>query len=331
MNMRAFLRVVEAGSFTAAAQILDTSTGVVSRAISELEAHLQTRLLNRSTRRLSVTDAGQRYLIRCRQILEDLDRAEAEAKNAHDRPSGILRMHSYASVGQHYVLPAISRYRKVHPEVTVELTLLQRTPDLFEGTCDVAIIAAATLPDSDLVSLHLGSTFNVLCASQEYLDAHGVPEVPSDLLRHSCLILHTPTFPTHTWTLEGPDGKEVLEVIGPVQTNIAESLLVAAREDMGIATVPIYAAIDDLQSGKLVRVLPDHVLQRMNIYAIYASRRYVDAKIRTWIDFVRDWMPEAMARDQQALLELAARASGASQEPVPLAAATTGLIDTVRH
>lgn len=310
MNMRAFVRVVEAGSFTIAAQRLDTSTGAVSRAISDLEAHLQIRLLNRSTRRLSVTEAGQRYLIRCRQILEDLDRAEAEAKDTRDRPSGILRMHSYASVGQHYVLPAISLYRKLHPQVTVELTLLQRTPDLFEGTCDVAIIAATALPDSDLVSLHLGSTFNVLCASREYIEVNGVPEMPSDLLNHSCLILQTPTFPTHTWTLEGRLGKEILDVSGPVQTNIAESLLVAAREGMGIATIPIYAAIDDLKSGQLIRILPDYVLQKMSIYAIYASRQYIDAKIRTWIDFIRVSMPEAMERDEQALLALADKASG---------------------
>lgn len=305
--MRAFLRVVESGSFTAAAQSLNTSTGVVSRAVSELEARLQIRLLNRSTRRLSVTDAGQRYMTRCRQILEDIDRAEAEATNAHDRPVGVLRMHSYASIGQHYVLPAISRYRKQYPEVSVELTLLQRSPDLFEGSSDVAIVAAPSLPDSDLVSHHIGTTFNVLCASPQYIEANSMPQVPADLLHHSCLILHTPAFPTHVWTLEGPEGKKVLEVSGPVQTNIAESLLVAAREDMGVATVPIYAAVQGLKDGSLVRVLPDYILQRMNIYAIYASRRYIDAKIRTWIEFLRSSLPDAMAKDEKTLREISGR------------------------
>jgi len=212
MNMRVFLRVVELGSFTAAAQTLDKTTGAVSRAISDLETHLQIRLLNRSTRRLSVTDAGQRFLFRCRQILEDLDRAEAEAKNARDRPYGVLRMNSYASIGQHYVLPATARYWKLYPNVTVELNLQQRSPDLFEGTCDVAIVTARSLPDSELVSHRLGSIFCVLCASKEYLDANGVPETPSDLLRHNCLILHTLAFPPHVWTLEGRTGKEILEV-----------------------------------------------------------------------------------------------------------------------
>lgn len=240
-------------------------------------------------------------------------------------------MHSYASVGQHYVLPAISRYWKLHPQVTVELTLLQRIPDLFEGTCDVAIVAATALPDSDLVSLHLGSTFNVLCTSPEYIEANGVPEVPSDLLNHSCLILQTPTFPTRTWTLEGKLGREILDVSGPVQTNIAECLLVAAREGMGIATAPIYAAIDDLKSGRLVRVLPDYVLQKMNIYAIYASRHYIDAKIRTWIDFIRVSMPEAMKRDEQALLALADKPSGKPNTQAAPDETATSLLKTMRR
>lgn len=328
--MRAFLRVVETGSFTAAAQSLNTSTGVVSRAVSELEAHLQIRLLNRSTRRLAVTEAGQRYVDSCRQILEDIEKAEAEATNAHDRPGGVLRMHSYASIGQHYVLPAISRYRTQFPEVNVELTLLQRPPDLFEGSSDVAIVAAPSLPDSELVSHHIGTTFNVLCASPEYLRENGAPTVPTDLLQHACLILHTPAFPTHVWTLEGPDGKEVLEVSGPVQTNIAESLLVAARENMRIATVPVYAAMQGLKDGSLIRVLPDFILQRMNIYAIYASRRYVDAKIRTWIEFLRSSLPEAMKRDEQTLHEIGGKAMREALVQKPLDD-RAGMLNCVRH
>lgn len=314
-NMQAFLRVVESGSFTAAGETLDTSAAAMSRAVSELEAHLKIRLLNRSTRRLSLTDAGQRFLVRCRLILEDLESAEAEAKNAYDHPSGMLHIHSYASVGQHYVLPAISRYRKLHPDVTIDLTLLQRSPDLFKGNCDVAIVAANSLPDSELVSHHIGSAFNVLCASKKYLDTHGVPKVPSDLLHHSCLILQTPAFSADYWTLEGPLEQETLKVSGPVKTNIAESLLVAAREHMGIATVPIYAAMQDLRDETLVRVLPDYVLQRMNIYAIYASRRFTDAKIRTWVEYLKVWMPDAIARDQAALQEMSGSPAGVGSIP----------------
>ena len=174
-NMRAFVRVVEAGTFTAAAESLDSTTGSISRAVSELEARLRTRLLNRSTRRLALTPVGERYLKRCIQILADVASAEEEAGGAHESPAGALRMHSFASIGQQYVLPAISRYRALFPEVTVELTLSQRMPDLFEGSSDVSLITAAALANSDLVSHHLGSIYSILCASPGYVHTHGAP------------------------------------------------------------------------------------------------------------------------------------------------------------
>jgi len=303
-NMRVFVRVVEAGSFTAAAQSLDSTTGAMSRAVSELEAHLRTRLLNRSTRRLALTPAGERYLKRCTQILADVDNAEEEASCAHERPAGALRMHSFASIGQRYVLPAISRYRALHPEVTVELTLSQRMPDLFEGSSDVSVVTALSLPNSDLVSHRLGSTCSILCASPAYLQTHGAPRAPADLAHHDCLILKTPAFPAHEWVLEGPEGAVEMEVDGPVQVNIAESLAVAIREGMGIGTLPVYAAIEGLRNGTLVRVLPQHTLQKTNVFALYPSRKYVDAKTKTWVEFLRAHLPEVIARDQALLDEL---------------------------
>ncbi|QNB13266.1 LysR family transcriptional regulator [Paraburkholderia tropica] len=304
-NMRVFTRVVEAGSFTAAAQSLDSTTGAMSRAVSELEAHLRTRLLNRTTRRLALTTAGERYLQRCKQILADVEGAEEEASCAHERPAGVLRMHSFASIGQHYVLPAISQYRALHPDVTVELTLSQRMPDLYGGSSDVSLVIASSLPNSDLVSHRLGASCSILCASPEYIQAHGAPRTPADLARHDCLILKTPTAPANEWTLEGPEGVVSMHVDGPVQVNIAESLAVAIREGMGIGMLPVYAAIDGLRSGALVRVLPQHILQRVNVYALYPSRKFVDAKTRTWVEFLRNYLGEVIARDMAALEALA--------------------------
>ncbi|WP_027212231.1 LysR family transcriptional regulator [Burkholderia sp. WSM2232] len=326
-NMRVFLRVVEAGSFTAAAQSLNSTTGAMSRALSELEAHLRTRLLNRSTRRLALTTAGERYLKRCRQILADVDTAEEEASCAHERPSGALRMHSFASIGQHYVLPAISRYRAQYPEVTVELTLSQRMPDLFEGSADVSIVGAATLPDSDLVSLPLGTTFSILCASPAYVRAHGTPQTPADLAHHECLILHTPAFPPREWVLDGPNGSETMAVDGPVQVNIAESLIAAIREGMGIGMVPLYAAIAGLRDGTLVRVLPAFTLQKMTVYALYPSRKFVDAKTRTWVEFLRTHLPTVIARDEALLAEIG-RGTTSSLEAGPESLEHAGSIVT---
>ncbi|MGF6960348.1 LysR family transcriptional regulator [Paraburkholderia youngii] len=304
-NMRVFVRVVEAGSFTAAAQSFNSTTGAMSRAVSELEAHLRTRLLNRSTRRLALTTAGERYLKRSQQILADVDIAEEEASCAHERPTGALRMHSFASIGQHYLLPAISRYRELYPDVTVELTLSQRMPDLFEGSADVAVIGASMLPNSDLISFPLGTTFSILCASPAYVRAHGAPQEPADLAHHECLILHTPAFPPHEWTLDGPNGSELMEVDGPVHVNIAESLIVAIREGMGIGMVPLYAAISGLRDGTLVRVLPEYTLQKTTVYALYPSRKFIDAKTRTWVEFLRSHLPKVIARDEALLAEVA--------------------------
>ncbi|WP_321938315.1 LysR family transcriptional regulator [Paraburkholderia sp. J8-2] len=301
-NMRVFVRIVEAGSFTAAAYSLDSTTGGMSRALSELEAHLRTRLLNRSTRRLALTPAGELYLKRCKQILADLGSAEEEASGAHERPAGALRLHSFASIGQQYVLPAISKYRALHPEVTIELTLSQRMADLFEGSSDVSVVTATSLPDSDLVSHQLGSSCSILCASPGYVRTHGAPRTPADLAHHDCLILKTPTSPVHEWALEGPEGSVEMHVDGPVQVNIAESLAVAIREGMGIGMLPVYAAIDGLRNGTLVRVLPQHILQKVNVYALYPSRKFVDAKTKTWVEFLRAHLPQVIARDM-ALLE----------------------------
>jgi DNA-binding transcriptional LysR family regulator len=297
-NMRIFARVVEAGSFTAAAQSLDSTTGAMSRAVSELEAHLRTRLLNRSTRSHSLTPAGERYLQSSRKILADVDRAEEEASGAHERPAGTLRMVSFASIGQHYVLPAIAKYRVQYPEVKVELNLSQSAPDLIGSGSDVAVVVAPSLSDSDMVSYLLGSTCSILCGSPEYIQLHGAPLQPSDLARHECLTLNTPAFPTHEWPLEGPDGSDWIAVSGPLQVNIAESQVVAIREGMGIGALPLYAAVEGLRNGTLVRVLPDHTLLKMNIYAVYPSRKFIDAKTRTWVDFLRAHLPEVIARDQ---------------------------------
>lgn len=213
-------------------------------------------------------------------------------------------MHSFASIGQQYVLPAISRYRALHPEVTVELTLSQRMPDLFEGSSDVSVVTAASLPNSDLVSHQLGSSCSILCASPAYVHTHGAPRTPADLAHHDCLILKTPTAPAHEWVLEGPEGSVEMQVDGPVQVNIAESLAVAIREGMGIGMLPVYAAIEGLRNGTLVRVLPQHILQKNHVYALYPSRKFVDAKTKTWVEFLRAHLPQVIARDMALLEEL---------------------------
>lgn len=306
-QMRAFVRIVESGSFTAAAATLDTTTGAVSRAMAGLEARLRSRLLNRSTRHVAVTPAGELYLERCRRILADIEMAEEEAGNALTRPAGKLRIRSFASVGQHYILPAVGAYRALYPDVAIELALSQRVPELFEGSMDVAVVVTSiSLPDSNLVSHLLGVSFSILCASPAYAKAHGLPRQPNQLHDHECLILQTPAFPPHEWVLESDDGVERMKVSGAVTMNVPDSVGVAVREGMGIGILPVYAAIDGLEDGSLVRVLPEYRLQKMKIYALHPSRRYTDARLKTWIEFLRTHLPVVIKRDIAALQKVSA-------------------------
>ncbi|CAH2810492.1 MAG: Transcriptional regulator, LysR family [uncultured Caballeronia sp.] len=280
-NMRVFALVVKSGSFTTVALSMNSSTGAMSRAVSELEEHLRTRLITRSTRKLSLTTAGERYLKRCLQILADIDGAEEEASCAHEHPSGTLRMFSFASIGQHYVLPAIAQYRRQYSDVSVDLTLSQRMPDLFERTSDVAIISATSLPDSEMVSQPLGATFSILCASQEYVRLAGTLEHPADLAQHQCLTLHTPAFPANEWILDGLDGVQTMNISGPVQVNITESLAVAIREGLGIGMLPLYATVEGLRNASGAHPGPAHFAEDEYLCALRVAllRRCKDANV----------------------------------------------------
>lgn len=307
-QMRTFVRVAESGTLTAAANTLNTSPGAISRTISELEGRLRARLLTRSTRKVALTPAGELYLSRCKQILADIEKAEEEASDAQTRPVGKLRIHSFTGIGQYYVLPAVKAYRARYPDVSVELTLSHLSPELYEGSTDIAVVATTSaLPDSDLVSHLLGSSFSVMCASPEYLRERGVPETPRELDRHECIILQSPAFPTYEWLLESENGSESMKVFGPVELNTPESVAMAVRTNMGIGVLPVYTALDGLTDGTLVRVLPRYKLQKMNVYALHPSRRYTDARIMTWVQFLRHYIPTATARDAHLLEHQSAR------------------------
>jgi len=293
--MRIFVSVAESGSFTAAARQLDTTTANVSRTVARLEGRLRARLLNRTTRRIALTEAGERYLQRCAQILAYIEEAEAEAGDAHARPAGRLRLHSMTGIGQHYVIRAIAGYRERYPEVSVELTMANRVPDLLDEGYDVAVTVAGALEDSGLVSQRLGQTYSILCASPDYLARRGVPRSLDDLHAHDCLRLVSPVQPLERWAFDGPDGSDIL-TLGPAPfvVNVGDGLAEALRAGMGIGPLPIYSAAAGLADGSLVRVLPERDLQHLNVYALYPSRQYLDAKIRTWVAYLHEVLPDVL-------------------------------------
>nr|WP_132678737.1 NAD(P)-dependent oxidoreductase [Pseudomonas aeruginosa] len=291
-NMRAFVCVAETGSFTAASQQLNTTTAYVSRAVANLETHLRTRLLNRTTRRIALTEAGQRYLLRCEQILAYVEEAEAEASDAHARPAGKLKLHSMTGIGQHYVIRAIAGYRQQYRDVTFDLTMANRVPDLLDEGFDVAIVVASELPDSGFISQRIGETYSILCASPEYLRLNGTPSEPSELASHDCLRLVSPVVPLDRWLFDGPNGQEMVSIgASPFQVNVGDAMTEAIRSGLGIGILPVYSAIEDLGKGTLVRVLPQHRLQQLNVYALYPSRQYLDAKIKTWVEYLKESLP----------------------------------------
>ncbi|SUD41385.1 LysR family transcriptional regulator [Ectopseudomonas mendocina] len=296
--MRVFIQVVERGSFTAAAQALDLSTAQVSRLIADLEQHLQARLLQRTTRRLALTETGERYLERSRQILGQIDEADAEARGAHLTPSGRLRVHTMTGLGLQHLTPLIARYAERYPQVVVELTLAQRTPDLLEDGHDVTVAFARDLPDSQLVAQRLGPVYSVLCAAPSYLAKHGIAQRPSDLQQHRYLRLTDPLY-RGQWDF----GDEQLDALPAecFQVNVAEALVKAAQAGMGFCLLPSFVASQPLREERLLRILPQHRLRALNIYAMYPSRRFLDAKTRTWVDFLKAELPPLLRADEAVL------------------------------
>jgi DNA-binding transcriptional LysR family regulator len=248
---------------------------------------------------MALTEAGKRYLNSCEQILAYVEEAEAEAGDAHARPAGRLRVHSMTGIGMHYVIRAIAGYRKQFPEVSFEMTLANRVPDLLDEGFDVAIVVAPELPDSGLVSQRIGETYSILCASPAYIEARGLPRTPAELIEHDCLRLLSPVMSLDKWLFDGPNGQEMVTLgPSPFQVNVGDAMTEAIRSGMGIGALPAYSAIEALRDGSLVRVLPHYRLQWLNVYALYPSRQYLDAKIKTWVAYLRETLPGILSADE---------------------------------
>lgn len=313
-HMRLFVGVVNAGGFSAAARQLGISTTRISRVVSDLERHLTVRLLNRTTRRVSLTEAGERYWRRCDQILAYLEQAEAETCDAHARPSGKLKLHCANGLDRHYVMSLVAGYRQRFPEVRIDLLTTRRRPDLIGEGLDVSIALERHLPESGVVSERLGATFSILCASRGYIDTHGAPATLRDLERHACLGLLATSTGHDAWKLIGPDGVQASAPVTPTfRANDADALAAGIRSGMGIGLLPLYAAVAGLRDGQLACVLPHYRTHDMNVYVLYSSRQYLDAKIRTWVDLMRDTLPSMLARDEQTFAAYAG--PGADGEP----------------
>ncbi|MCZ8313118.1 MAG: LysR family transcriptional regulator [Magnetospirillum sp.] len=304
VSLKAFVAVVNTGSFAAAAAKLGLSRAMTTKHIQTLEETLGARLLNRTTRRLALTEAGRAFHARSERILADLEEAEAAVGDATAIPKGLLRVAAPMSFGVLHLGTAIADFMCACPEMAVELLLNDRTVDLIEEGVDVAV-RIGRLADSSLIAKRIAPARIALCAAPEYLVRHGTPATPEDLVKHACLE-YTLAARGQEWAFVDAEGRsKTVRVAGPLKANNGEVLMAAALAGRGIAYLPTFMTGAHLAAGRLVRVLaPAWQPEDIAIFAVYPPTRHLSAKVRRFVDFLGDRFA-APAWDAEA--EIAAR------------------------
>ena len=285
-GMRTFAAVVAEGSFSKAAERLDRSPQLVSKYVAQLEARLGVRLLNRSTRRLSITEAGQAYFDRCQGIVAEVDELEDAVGNMTETLSGVLRINAPMTFGMHHLTPAIAKFQDTHPDLRVDLALDDRVVDIVSEGFDLAI-RIADLETSSLIARRLAPIHLVVCGSPAYLEKHGAPATPQELVNHECLG-YTYSSDRDRWRFASARGDEEVQVNGRFCANNGDALRTAALAGHGLILQPTFIVGDDLRSGKLVRVMPGYAVAPLNVYAVYAHRQYLSNKVRAFVEFLGD-------------------------------------------
>lgn len=318
VSMKVFRHVVEASSFAAAAERMHLSPAMASKHVMHLEAHLGARLLNRTTRRISLTEAGRDYYERCVQALTELEEAEQAVSEASVVPKGTLRINALSTFGNRYLMPAIAEYTHQHPGVQVNITMSERVVDLVEEGYDLAIRGShsAKLRTSSLIARQIARAYFVICASPDYLRRHGVPQVPEDLRAHNCLRLAAHGAHTREWPLGNAENGGGVTTRGNIVANDIEALRAAAIAGAGIAYLGTDCVYDDLENGTLVPLLLEHVGPReLPIFAVYPSRRHLSAKVRSFVDFIAErFASDAYWPTREHVTRLAARDAAAYQQ-----------------
>lgn len=285
-NAKVFVTVVEAGGFTAPAERLGLSRAAASKHIQHLEERLGARLLERTTRRVSVTESGRAFYEQCRRILADLEDAERAAGELHNEPRGELRVIAPTNFGLAEIGTAVADLIVAYPRLHINLTFNDRVTDPIEGGYDVAIsVERPRGTSSSLIVRKLNSSRRILCASPDYLSRRGTPKTPEDLSVHDCLC-YSYVDPPDEWHLVGKSGERVVKVTGPIVTSHRQVLRTAAVRGLGIAYGPIIFFHEDIAAGLLHRVLSQYQLPEATIYAVYPAGRQLSAKVKAFNDFM---------------------------------------------
>ncbi|MDB0509517.1 LysR family transcriptional regulator [Ralstonia solanacearum] len=286
LEMRAFVQVVDAGSFIGAAEPLEISKAAVSRYIGELESRLGVRLLHRTTRKLSLTEEGELFYLRCKDILSGVEAAESEVTSRTGEAIGLLRVSAPVSFGIQHLGDAWAEFKARHPKVTFDITLSDRVVDIIEEGFDLAV-RISRLQSSSLISRRLASTRMIACASPQYLAKHGKPGHPAEFASHS-VIAYSLWAMHDEWEFEGPEGQVKVRTTPCIRTNSGDICRASALAHQGIILQPTFLVGPDLESGALVELCPQYRAMELGIYAIYGSRKHVAPKVRLLIDFLAE-------------------------------------------
>ena len=279
-----FTRIVEAGSFSAASREAGVSQPTVSKQLAELEARLGAQLLQRTTRRVSLTEAGSAFYVRAKRILAELDEAEAGAADMHGSPRGTLRVGSPVAFGRLFLMPTIPGFLRWHPGLAVDLAMSDRFNDLVEDGAEV-VIRIGKLADMSLITRHVGRSTAVTVASPAYLVDRGEPPTPGDLVQHDCLV-YALLATESDWHFTGPVGTEVVRVAGPFRADSQDAIRQAALAGLGIAVLPAWLVAEELAAGLLQEIMPSWTPAAMDVSVLYAPASRVASKVRVFVDHI---------------------------------------------
>jgi DNA-binding transcriptional LysR family regulator len=287
-RIRTFVKVVEAGSFAAAAARSTAATSSVARQIKSLEDELGVRLLNRSTRHLSLTEAGRHFYDRAATILNELNDAKHDAMSFQDSVKGTLRVSIRTSAGTTVIVPALPTLLERYPDLSLDLSLTDQRVELIANNIDVAVWMGP-IPDGEIIARRLSPACRILSASPKYLERHGTPQTPQDLLKHNCIFYTGPDY-GNRWTFTREGRTEQLLIRGNLRTDNGLVLLAAAQADQGIIVAQKWAVRRPLKEGRLVRILNDYVInlrrEDAELYVVYPSSRGLSRSVRVFVDFL---------------------------------------------
>jgi DNA-binding transcriptional LysR family regulator len=282
--MAVFVGVISAGSFTAAAQALGHSTSYVSKEITRLEKRLGSRLLNRTTRTISLTDAGRAYYERSNQIVIDAENAELSINQLQEKPSGLLRINAPVSFGTNYLLEVLPQFMQRYPDVKLEVEFNERLVDVVAEGYDV-VIRVGDINDSNLVARKFTSSRSVVVASPDYLKRKGCPKQAEDLLQHDCIVYSLLPMPTQ-WSFYKDGARTNVTVDPRAMCNLAAIEIAMVVQGIGITQIPLFTCEKEVANGDLKIILEDYDQMKHDVYAVFPHRQYLTAKVRVFVDFV---------------------------------------------